>query len=258
MKENTPASAAASLLCASRHTIAFTGAGISLESGVPTFRGGPDSIWNNYDAADIELSNFLREPGRCWQTIKACFYDFMQQREIRPNLAHLVLSALERAGLLEAIVTQNIDCLHQQAGSKRVLEFHGTTASASCLRCGHRVPAAKLDLGRLPPTCPKCGGVLKPDFVFFGEGIPPDVYQESFSLAERADLCVVCGTGAEVMPAGMIPQIVKRGGGRVVEVNPAETAVSRLADVHLRCGAVEGFSAIAAEVAKLRPGFVVG
>lgn len=261
MAELSPAllSKAAEAICNSKHGIAFTGAGISLESGVPTFRGSADSIWNRYDPEDIELGRFLSNPKKCWGTIKACFYDFMQQRDIKPNLGHLVLAALEREGLIKAIVTQNIDCLHQAAGSKNVLEFHGTTASASCLKCGHQMPASELDLTELPPKCPKCGGVMKPDFVFFGEGIPTDTYQKSFDHARRADLCIVCGTGGEVMPAGMIPQIVHQHGGFVVEINPNTSSLTHsCVDVYLPSGAVEGFSALTAEIAKLRPGFVVG
>ena len=234
---------AAELILSSDYTIAFTGAGISQESGVPTFRGDDGAIWSRYDPEDIEISRFLANPEKSWRTIKACFYDFMVDRDIRPNKAHQVLAAMEDAGMLKAVVTQNIDNLHQAAGSRAVIEFHGTTRTVSCTVCHSSCVATEADLSAKVPRCGKCGWLLKPDFVFFGEGIPPSAYAESFAHARAAKLCIVVGTSAKVMPAGMIPTIVKQNGGAVVEVNPVESELTAdYADVHIPLGAVEAFT----------------
>ena len=236
---------AAKLILASKHAIAFTGAGISLESGIPTFRGSDgDNIWNKYDPNDIEIDHFNANPKKSWATIKACFYYFMADRDIKPNKGHKVLAELEQKGILKCIVTQNIDGLHQAAGSKNVYEFHGTTTSVSCQKCGHKYSASKVDFSQDVPTCPLCGGILKPDFVFFGEGIPSDALDGSFAEANAADLCIVVGTSGVVMPAAMIPVCVKRNGGKVIEISPERTEITRLADVFIQAGAVDAFSAI--------------
>lgn len=238
---------AAELILASDYTIAFTGAGISQESGVPTFRGGDGGIWSRYDPEDIEISHFLANPERSWKTIRACFYDFMANSDIRPNKAHQVLATMEDAGLLRAVVTQNIDNLHQMAGSRAVIEFHGTTRTVSCTVCHRSCAATEADISATVPRCSKCGGLLKPDFVFFGEGIPPAAYAESFAHARAARLCIVVGTSAKVMPAGMIPAIVKQNGGAVIEVNPeASELTAGCTDVHIPLGAVEAFTRLEA------------
>lgn len=240
---------AADLIRNSKCTIAFTGAGISLESGVPTFRGGPDSIWSRYSLSDIDIDNFTMNPAKSWHTIKECFYLFMSRNDVHPNKAHQVLARLEADGLLRAIVTQNIDCLHQMAGSKRVIEFHGTIGTASCVKCGRKVKASDIDLGADVPRCQHCGGVMKPDFVFFGEAIPTDAYTQSVDLARgEADLCIVVGTSGTVMPAAMIPQFVRQRGGKVIEVNPEPSALTRIADVFLPMGAVQAFTLLEQEL----------
>lgn len=239
---------AAQMIRDAQCAMAFTGAGISLESGIPTFRGGKDGLWSKHDPEDIEISHFTTNPAKSWRTIKECFYVFMQKNDIRPNKAHQVLARMEADGLIKGIVTQNIDCLHQAAGSRDVIEFHGTTGSATCTKCGRRVPASELDMAAEVPLCPECGGVMKPDFVFFGEAIPPEAYERSMSLAERADVCVVVGTTGAVMPAAMVPIIVKRHGGKVIEVNPQPSELTRYADIFIRTGAVEAFAELEKEI----------
>lgn len=240
---------AADLIRQSSCAIAFTGAGISLESGVPTFRGDKDSIWSKYSLSDIDIDNFMANPAQSWRTIKDCFYLFMRRNDIRPNKAHQVLARLEADGYVEAVITQNIDCLHQMAGSRRVIEFHGSIGTASCVKCGKRIKAEKLNIEVDVPTCPVCGGVMKPDFVFFGEAIPSCAYAESFDLARnKADLCIVVGTSGEVMPAAMIPQLVKSHGGCVIEVNPKPSGLTRLADISIPTGAVEAFGLLESEI----------
>lgn len=238
---------AAKLIAEASHAIVFTGAGISLESGIPTFRGSGSSIWSQYDPDDIDICNFTSTPIKSWKTIKACFYDFMKDKDIRPNKAHYVIADLEKAGVVKTIITQNIDALHQKAGATDVIEFHGTTATISCTRCHHTYRAEDVDLGAQPPKCPDCGGLLKPDFVFFGEGIPEKALNKSFDHAAKADLCIVVGTSAQVMPAGMIPINVKRAGGKVIEINPEKSAITDLyADVFIPLGAVDAFTRLEA------------
>ncbi len=240
---------AARMIREARCAIAFTGAGISLESGVPTFRGGADSVWSKHDPEDIEIGRFTANPAKSWRTIKECFYSFMRNNDIRPNKAHHVLARMEADGLIKSVVTQNIDCLHQMAGSKNVIEFHGTTGTASCMACGLKEPAAELDMTADVPRCPQCGGLMKPDFVFFGEAIPTEAYELSMDYAnDKADLCLVVGTTGSVMPAAMVPILVKRRGGAVIEVNPEPSELTRYADVFLQAGAVEAFTALEREL----------
>ncbi|WP_292663676.1 NAD-dependent deacylase [Nitratifractor sp.] len=204
----------------SRHAVAFTGAGISVESGIPTFRG-PEGLWSRYDPKVLDLGYFYEHPRECWKVIKEIFYDYMGAKA-RPNAAHRFLAELEKAGKLEGVITQNIDNLHQEAGSWKVVEFHGTAQTLVCTECGERTPFTEHDLEDLPPLCKKCGGLLKPDFIFFGEAIPPAAYQESLKLLEKADLLIVVGTTGEVMPASMIPYEAK--GAKVIEINVEPSA----------------------------------
>lgn len=203
-----------------RRMMAFTGAGISVESGIPPFRG-PGGLWTRYDPAAFEIDAFLARPGECWRLIKEIFFDFLGKAA--PNPAHLALAELERAGLLAGIVTQNIDNLHQEAGSRVVHEFHGNMRHLRCLDCGTLVPAAGFDLSQLPPFC-ACGGLLKPDFIFFGEAIPAQAHAASLDLARSCEACLVIGTTGEVMPACGVPLAAKRHGALVVEINVKPSA----------------------------------
>ncbi|MBN2417219.1 NAD-dependent deacylase [bacterium] len=215
---------AAEWLLSSHHAIAFTGAGISVESGIPPFRG-ENGLWNRYDPACIELSRFLSQPADSWMKIREIFYEFMG--EARANDAHRALAELEDMGIIKWVITQNIDFLHQQAGSINVTEFHGSIGSLHCLHCGRPMPVEELSWTPFPPQCISCGGLLKPDFVFFGEAIPEEAMATSIRQAEKADLVVLIGTTGEVVPASMIPQMAKRGGARIIEIN---TTPSRYTD----------------------------
>jgi NAD-dependent deacetylase len=197
------------------HTVAFTGAGISVESGIPTFRG-PTGLWSRYDPQILDLRYFYEHPKESWEAIREIFYDYMGANA-RPNAAHRFLAELERRGRLDGVITQNIDNLHQEAGSRNVVEFHGTAQKLLCTRCGERTPFTEHGLNDLPPLCDRCGGLLKPDFIFFGESIPPEAYRRSMELAEDADLLLVIGTTGEVMPASMIPYEAKKA--RIIEIN---------------------------------------
>lgn len=221
---------AAKIIKNARHVTAFTGAGISVESGIPPFRG-PKGLWNTIDPTFIEISYFENNYAASWKDIKKIFYDFFGQA--KPNPAHLALAELEKMGIVKAIITQNIDNLHQEAGSKIVHEFHGTASTLLCQHCGERFDAAKWEFKEMPPKCPKCGAArIKPDFVFYGEGIPEKPYRMSMIEAEEADVFIVIGTTGEVMPACMIPQIAKQNGAKVIEINISPSALTRYTTTH--------------------------
>ncbi len=203
-----------------RRIAAFTGAGISVESGIPTFRG-PTGLWSRYDPQILDLSYFFEHPEESWQVIKEIFYDYMGQKA-QPNAAHYFLAELEKRGKLEGVITQNIDNLHQEAGSRNVMEFHGTAQYLVCTECRDRTAFTEHDLSRLPPHCKKCGGLLKPDFIFFGEAIPPEAYRRSMKLVQNADLLIVIGTTGEVMPASMIPFEARHA--KMIEINVEPSA----------------------------------
>ncbi|WP_419786153.1 SIR2 family NAD-dependent protein deacylase [Pseudodesulfovibrio sp.] len=207
---------AAEALRNARCAIAFTGAGISVESGIPPFRG-PGGIWDKYNPELFDKGYFKRYPGEVWPMLKKIFYSGMEDRQ--PNAAHLALAKLERAGRLVAVVTQNVDGLHQKAGSETVYEYHGALRRVQCMSCRAFFNTETIDLGTLPPPCPACGGLLKPDVVFFNEGVPEDVHRAATDLAKHSDCCLVVGTGGQVAPAGRIPILVKNAGGIVIEIN---------------------------------------
>jgi NAD-dependent deacetylase len=228
---------AAAMLRGARRVVAFTGAGVSVESGIPPFRG-PGGLWSRYDPVVLDIDYFRCNPGVAWKVIKEIFYDFFG--EARPNDAHLILAAWERRGLLASIITQNIDNLHQAAGSRVVHEYHGTSSVLLCDRCGARLPASAVSLDSLPPRCTTCGGVLRPDFVFFGEPIPEAAASAAEREAREADLFLLVGTTGEIMPASMVPRHAKAHGAAIVEINPAASLYTDdITDVHLRVPATE-------------------
>jgi NAD-dependent deacetylase len=206
---------AAEWIAGAKRAVAFTGAGISVESGIPTFRG-PEGLWSCYAPQILDLGYFHRHPLESWRAIKEIFYDYMGSKA-RPNAAHRFLAELERLGILRGVITQNIDNLHQEAGSRKVVEFHGTAQRLECTSCRKKWEFEERMLEKLPPACPDSGGLLKPDFIFFGEAIPPDAYRESVELCHDADLLIIVGTTGEVMPASMIPFEVQ--GAKVIEIN---------------------------------------
>ncbi|BDQ34079.1 SIR2 family NAD-dependent protein deacylase [Pseudodesulfovibrio portus] len=223
---------AAHALREARCAMAFTGAGISVESGVPPFRG-PGGVWSKYDSGKFEKSYFRRHPDEVWPLLKEIFFDNFGRA--RPNPAHIALAELEGAGKLAGIVTQNIDGLHQAAGSGVVHEYHGSTRRMQCMTCRRFFDSADIPLETLPPPCPDCGGLLKPDFVFFGEGIPSNVHHAATELAKQAEVCLIIGTGGTVQPAGRIPYVVKSHGGILIEINLYDTEYSyRTSDYFLQ------------------------
>jgi len=196
--------------------IAFTGAGVSVESGIPPFRGS-GGLWNTTHPIFVEIEYFHKKPLQAWKKIKEVFYDKLGDAE--PNIAHLVLAKMEKRGFLESVITQNIDHLHQKAGNKFVYELHGTYRRLVCTECNSEYDMSFADLNYLPPTCYICKGILKPDIVFFNEPIPAFARKRSFEEAEKADLILIIGTHAEVLPAAEIPKIAKNTGAKIIEIN---------------------------------------
>lgn len=221
----------AEALHARRNAVALTGAGISVESGIPAFRGA-QGMWEKYDPMEYAtLSAFLRNPGKVWGML-AEMVDILSRAA--PNDAHRALAELERIGVLRSIITQNVDGLHQAAGSCRVIEFHGTAFELLCLSCGNRYRSREKVREGIPPRC-GCGAILKPDLVLFGEPIPWSAQEEAENEAKTAQVLLVAGTSAQVTPACEIPALAKRQGALIVEINPEETMLTRtVTDIHIR------------------------
>ncbi|MBA7675315.1 NAD-dependent protein deacetylase [subsurface metagenome] len=199
----------------SRYSVVFTGAGISVESGIPPFRG-ENGLWSKYNPIFLDTNYFLAHPKKSWCLIKEIFYDFFGQAT--PNDGHYALAEMEKKGYIKSIITQNIDNLHQKAGSTNVIEFHGTSRRLTCLDCNNNYNSTEF-IKESPPYCPRCNGLLKPDFVFFGEPIPQDTYNKSINETSLADLFILIGTTGEIMPASTIPFIAKENGAKFIEIN---------------------------------------
>ena len=216
----------------SKYAVAFTGAGISVESGVPPFRG-PDGLWEKHGSQFAEISYFIRYPKESWQSLKKVFYEPIDN--VKPNKAHIVLANLEKAGIMRSVITQNIDNLHQEAGSKIVYELHGTAKYAVCMKCKNKYKINKEILSMNPPVCEKCSSVLKPAFVFFGEQLPSFDFQSSIDDANKSDLFIIIGTGGEVMPAAQIPHLAKRSGAKIIEINPETSSFTNsIVDIYVK------------------------
>jgi len=207
---------AAQIIKEAKRITAFTGAGISVESGIPPFRG-ENGLWSKYDPIFLDIGYFIKNPRESWTLIKEIFYDFFG--EASPNEAHRVLAKMEETGLLHTIITQNIDNLHQETGNKEVYEYHGTSKKLVCLDCKTSFLSDETNLNYLPPKCKKCGGLLKPDFVFFGEPIPTLAQSKSIAETVESDVFILIGTTGEIMPASTIPYIAKENGAKIIEIN---------------------------------------
>ncbi len=207
---------AVQLLKNSKHTTVFTGAGISVESGIPPFRG-TDGLWSKYDSIVLDIDYFHSNPKEAWIKIKKIFYDFFGKA--KPNAAHYCIANLEKKGLIKSVITQNIDNLHQEAGSKTVYEFHGNSQKLICTKCKKIFNVKNINLNNLPPKCSNCGSILKPDFIFFGEQIPKYANTMSLNEAQNAEVFLVIGTTGEVIPASIIPQIAKQNEAKIIEIN---------------------------------------
>ncbi|MGD9781339.1 MAG: NAD-dependent deacetylase [Kiritimatiellia bacterium] len=239
---------AAELIRSARDLTAFSGAGISVESGIPPFRG-PGGIWNRYDPACLDLDVFRRHPERSWPAIRemfTCFLGADGRPPAKPNAAHRTLAAWEAEGRLQTTITQNIDGLHAAAGSRNLVEYHGHCRSLTCLDCGQGVPLDAETTRAEIPRC-VCGGLLKPDFIFFGEDIPPAAAAAAQEAAERTDCMLLVGTSGGVYPAAALPVWAKRNGARIVEVNPEPSDYTdRIVDAFLPLPAGAALTRLAA------------
>jgi NAD-dependent deacetylase len=214
----------------------LTGAGVSAESGVPTFRG-EGGLWRNFRPEQLATPEaFRRDPALVWE-----WYDWRRGLidSCAPNAAHATLAEMEAALPDLTLITQNVDGLHQAAGSRNVLELHGDIWRMRCTGCGRVSEDRRVPLPEIPPRCPECGALLRPDVVWFGESLPLEVLDAAWAAAARCRLMLVVGTSAVVQPAASLPIVALRNGARLVEVNPAETPLSAHAHETLRGPAAE-------------------
>lgn len=237
----TPTTRAAALLKRARRAVALTGAGLSTESGIPDFRS-PGGVWERF--RPIEYQEFLASHearAEHWRYKQATVPVMLAAP---PNAAHVALADLETAGRLCAVITQNIDALHQRAGSRRVLELHGTNLETTCLQCATRAPIAEalaqLDTGVDVPACVRCGGWLKPATVSFGQALPADLLQEAATLARESDCLLALGSSLLVHPAASLAGLAKQHGAALIIINLTATPYDQQADmvVHGKLGEV--------------------
>ncbi len=213
-----------------RSVAVLTGAGVSSESGVPTFRG-TEGLWKQYRPEDLATPDaFARDPTLVWQ-----WYDWRRSRlaQIRPNAGHYALAEVEKRIPRFTLITQNVDGLHEQAGSRNVLRLHGSIWIVRCTVCERSEEDRRTPLPEIPPKC-GCGGMLRPGVVWFGEPLPQDVWREAEIAARAAELFLVIGTSAVVYPAAGLAHIAKASGAKLVEINIAETALSAQIDEFLQ------------------------
>lgn len=221
---------------------ALSGAGMSVESGLPTFRSGSRALWRNRDPMTLATPDaFARDPELVWEWYRE---RLRAHGTAAPNPGHLALAELERRIPAFTLITQNVDGLHLRAGSREVVELHGDVRTARCTLCGERVPTP-LD-GPLPPRC-ACGGLLRPNVVWFGEALPPGAYERAWEAAANSQVFIVAGTSAVVFPAAGLVQVAREAGAFVVEVNPDETPATSSCDVSVRA-ASGGFLPLVVEL----------
>ena len=214
-----------------KRIVALTGAGISAESGVPTFRG-EGGLWHQYRAEDLATPGaFARDPKLVWE-----WYDWRRGLigACQPNPAHHTLVDMEAELPNFTLITQNVDGLHRLAGNRRLLELHGDIWRLRCTREGTRQVDRTTPLPEIPPHCANCGALLRPDVVWFGEALPTDILDAAFAAAAMCDIVLVIGTSALVQPAASLPLIAKENGAALVEINPQPTPLSDYADLSLR------------------------
>jgi len=236
MRHSIPDSVArgAELLQAARRILVLTGAGVSAESGVPTFREAQTGLWSRYDAATLASpQGFAADPGLVWRW-------YMERlrgvEDALPNAGHSALAALERARPETVrLYTQNVDDLHERAGSREVRHLHGRIHRFRCAQCHREHALAAGDREALePPRCPGCGGRIRPDVVWFGEMLPEGMLEAAEAEAQACDLMLVVGTSGLVFPAAALPQLARRAGATLIDVNPEPTPISHAADLYLQ------------------------
>jgi NAD-dependent deacetylase len=250
----------AEMIAETKHIVAFTGAGVSTESGIPDFRS-PGGLWTKFDPEDFTIDKFLSNPEtrhKQWRFLLSG--DLL--KDASPNAAHEAIAELEALGRLDCVITQNIDYLHQKAGNDpgRVYELHGNMKWIRCLDCGHRSPLEEIlresGAAEEMPVCGRCGGILKPDVIFFGEALPEEALREATRHANHCDLMIVVGSSLVVYPAAYIPLYAKQSGAKLVIVNLTPTQSDRIADVVIRASAGEVMGRVITEVKQRLSGCV--
>lgn len=222
-------------LAAARRVVALTGAGISADSGVPTFRG-PEGLWRQFRPEDLATPEaFARDPALVWE-----WYAWRRERiaPLAPNDGHRALARLDERVPEFLLATQNVDGLHAAAGSRRMVELHGSLWRVRCAACGRRSDDRRVAFDELPPRC-RCGGALRPDVVWFGEALPEEPLRLAFAAARQAEVVLVVGTSSLVYPAAAVPELARAAGAFVIEVNPEETPLTPTAHASFRARAAE-------------------
>ncbi|MGH8013641.1 MAG: SIR2 family NAD-dependent protein deacylase [Candidatus Binataceae bacterium] len=246
--------AAARMIVEAQYPIALTGAGMSVESGIPPFRG-PGGLWTKHGEPPMNgYQIFLSDPKKAWEDRIRRQNDelFGPLKIAKPNPGHRAFAELEAMGVLRFLITQNVDDLHRQAGQKALAEIHGNWKLIRCLECGRRFHAEEVSFAVLPPSCAQCGGMLKSDTVSFGEPIPPDVLEQCIAHAGNADLVILGGTSATVYPAAGFALEVKQRGGKLIEVNLYGSEIAPICDASLRGPTGEVMPRLTAAVSELR------
>jgi NAD-dependent deacetylase len=224
---------AAQRLSAARRVVVLTGAGVSRESGIATFRDPEEGLWARYDPMDLATQEgYLRNPPLVWKWYE---HRFGLVETARPNAGHLAIAELEELCATVTVITQNIDGLHQRAGSTDVVELHGSILRYRCLEGRHTglTRADFADQVDRPPRCPHCGEILRPEVVWFGEMLPETALERAFYLSEHCHTMLVVGTSGEVQPAASLPFVAARSGATVIDVNPSRDQIAAIADVYL-------------------------
>ncbi|MFC2056216.1 NAD-dependent deacetylase [Chloroflexota bacterium] len=260
---------AAKDIAGASYAIALTGAGISTESGIRDFRG-PQGVWTLNPEAERRAyqsyQEFIQDPKDWWENMltkqgRPRGGSLGDLGQAMPNTGHYSLVELEKMGILKCVITQNVDALHEKAGTKNLLEYHGSTAKLRCISCVSRFRREEFDLEKsiqedqLPPRCPKCQGIMKTDGVFFGEPIPSDVAEQSLEEAWKCDLMLICGTSAAVYPFANLPRIAEqRGAVTIIEVNaePTPLTIENISDYLIAGKTGEILPGILEEVKKIR------
>lgn len=230
--------------------VALTGAGISAESGIATFRG-KGGIWSRYNPEEYAtIDAFMKNPARVWRMLK----EFAQiTMEAQPNLAHTALAELEAMGHLSVVITQNIDSLHQRAGSQQVIELHGNNRWLICLKCGKRHRVSQSLIEEIPPHC-QCGGILRPEVVFFHESLPHDAYQQAVEKSQQCGCMLVIGSSVQIFPASLMPVLARQHDAIIIEINPEESHLTyEVSDIFIKGKASEILHRIVEEIKRLSP-----
>ena len=240
---------AAEDLSGAKMVTALTGAGISVESGIPPFRG-KGGLWEKYDPMEVaHIDAFIQNPTKVWNLL------FKDMKEVLdkaiPSDSHKGLAKLEEFGILKTIITQNVDGLHQMAGNSDVIEFHGNMAWQRCMECDTHYKTSRVDITEIPPRC-DCGGILRPNAVLFGEMIPQEALWRSRQVVTDCDVMLVIGTSAVVQPAAMLPVVAKESGAKIIEINPESTLLTgEISDYLIKGPAGDVMNGILEELQKI-------